>query len=936
TGLRVPAEFRGDVILLDGEYASSQSDPNTTVGPHDLAYMIYTSGTTGQPKGVMIEHHSLVNLCFWHNAQFAVCERDRSAKYAGFGFDASVWEIFPYLIVGAEIHIIDESIRLDVDRLNDYFEQHGITITFLPTQLCEQFMELDNRSLRILLTGGDKLKLAAKRRYTLVNNYGPTESTVVATSTVIEPSAGTLSIGRPIANTRVYILGAGNLLQPVGVAGELCIAGRGLARGYMNRPVETAEKFIADPFVPGERMYRTGDLARWLADSSIEYLGRIDQQVKVRGYRIELSEIEAQLTRLPSVKAATVADVQDAHGNTLLCAYVVSADKLRVESLQSDLARMLPEYMVPQYWVKVDALPLTPNGKVDRRALPKPDTTAGMADFKEPSNETEAMLAGIWQDVLGAQRIGISDNFFSLGGDSIKAIQMASRLLKLGWKLEMKDLFQHPTIAQVSPYVQRIEGKTADQSVVEGEVMLTPIQRWFFERRFANMHHWNQSIMLHAPAGFDPQLVEQTLSKLVEHHDALRMVYTIEEDSIVQYNRGLQHGAFSLQVVDLRDVSDIASSLTAHANQVQSSIDLSRGPLVKLAQYQTSGGDHLLIVIHHLVVDGVSWRILLEDFASGYVQAAKGQPIIFQEKTNSFQDWAAELTAYADSEEALLQQVDIWRAIEAERIAELPKDNLFSEKKVKDTAALSVELSEEQTHLLLTQVHLPYGTEINDILLSALALTVQEWTNEPKVVINMEGHGREEITAGLNVSRTVGWFTAQYPVLLEIDRTDDLPAIIKTVKERLRAIPNKGIGYGILRYLTADRHKPGHSYSQEPEISFNYLGQFAGEVQTEFFGPSPYDMGVQTSPESESLYAVNFSGIVRSGRLTLSCSFNKQQYLRHTITNLMNRFEHHLQTLIHHCAAKEGRDFTPSDFSANDLQMDEMGEIFDLLEEKLG
>ncbi|MCY8603160.1 non-ribosomal peptide synthetase, partial [Bacillus sonorensis] len=451
TGVAVPDGFCGEAILLDSVLSgdiSPEDDVNPQSGaePHNLAYLIYTSGTTGQPKGVMVEHQSIVNLCYWHNDAFNVTEHDKSAKYAGFGFDASVWEMFPYWIAGAELHIIDEAIRKDIVRLNRYFEEHGITITFLPTQLCEQFMELDNRSLRVLLTGGDRLKRVEKRGYTLVNNYGPTENTVVATSGAIDPDEGMLSIGKPIANTRVYVLGEHNQVQPAGVTGELCIAGRGLARGYLNKPEETEKRFTEDPFAPGERMYRTGDAVRWLPDGRIEYIGRIDQQVNIRGFRIELSEIEVQLAKLPGVQEAVVTDIEDASGNKALCGYVTSAERLDTESLAGQVAKTLPDYMVPAYWVQLDELPMTANGKVDKRALPQPDLKARTAEYKAPRTDIEQLLADIWQEVLGIGRIGISDNFFALGGDSIKGIQMASRLQQHGWKLEMKDLFQHPTI----------------------------------------------------------------------------------------------------------------------------------------------------------------------------------------------------------------------------------------------------------------------------------------------------------------------------------------------------------------------------------------------------------------------------------------------------------------------------------------------------------
>ncbi|MBR8695291.1 hypothetical protein CBF41_19275, partial [Bacillus velezensis] len=495
--LDVPDGYTGETILLDGGRSilslpldeNDEANPQTETTADHLAYMIYTSGTTGQPKGVMVEHHALVNLCFWHHDAFAMTADDKSAKYAGFGFDASIWEMFPTWTIGAELHVIDEAIRLDITRLNHYFEEHGVTITFLPTQLAEQFMELENTSLRMLLVGGDKLKRAVKQPYTIVNNYGPTENTVVATSGVINPEEGSLSIGRAIANTRAYILGDGDQVQPEGIAGELCVAGRGLARGYLNREEETAKRFTADPFVPGERMYRTGDLVKWNAQSGIEYIGRIDQQVKVRGYRIELSEIEVRLAQLADVHDAAVTAVEDKAGNTALCAYVAPQQD-DIEALKAALKDTLPDYMVPAFWVEMDELPVTANGKIDKKALPEPDIEAGSAAYKAPETEMETLLSDIWEEVLGLDQIGVSDNFFTLGGDSIKGIQMASRLNQHGYKLEMKDLFQHPTIEELVSYVERTEGKQADQGPVEGEAELTPIQRWFFEKNFTDKHHW--------------------------------------------------------------------------------------------------------------------------------------------------------------------------------------------------------------------------------------------------------------------------------------------------------------------------------------------------------------------------------------------------------------------------------------------------------------
>ncbi|MED1738743.1 amino acid adenylation domain-containing protein [Bacillus swezeyi] len=930
--LAVPEDFNGEVILLDcmlnGELTDEDDmNPQSGAKPDNLAYLIYTSGTTGEPKGVMVEHHSLVNLCYWHHHAFEVTEQDKSAKYAGFGFDASVWEMFPYWIAVSELHIIDEAIRMDIVRLNQYFEEHGITITFLPTQLCEQFMELDNRSLRVLLTGGDKLKRIEKRGYTLINNYGPTENTVVATSTAIDPDEGMFSIGRPIANTRAYVLGENNQVQPVGVTGELCIAGRGLARGYLNKPEETAKRFTEDPFVPRERMYRTGDAVRWLADGRLEYIGRIDQQVKIRGFRIELSEIEVQLTQLAEVQEAVVADIEDAYGNKALCGYVTSAEQLDTENMARQLANVLPDYMVPAYWMQLDHLPITANGKVDRRALPQPDVEAKTAEYKAPRTETEQLLADVWQEVLGIERIGISDNFFTLGGDSIKGIQMASRLQQHGWKLEMKELFQHPTIEQISLYVQSADDQPVDQGPVEGEVELTPIQRWFFERGFTNPHHWNQSVMLHSPAGFDPEFAGRALSKLMEHHDALRTVYKQKGERMVQYNRGLEEAAVLPEVIHFNESGEeLEAAILREANRVQSSIDLSEGPLLKAAIFKTGQGDHLLIVIHHLVVDGISWRILLEDFASGYLQAEKGEPIVLPEKSHSFAEYAGRLKEYAGSK-AFAKEIGYWKDIENAASAPLPKDFEARDGRMCHTKTAEFSLSKEQTEQLTTKVHEAYHTEMNDILLAALGFAVKEWTGQDDLLVSLEGHGREGIIDGLNISRTVGWFTSQFPALIQMRHADDTGYQIKRIKEDLRHIPNKGIGYGIYRYLTEEgkQAKP-----IKPEISFNYLGQFTEMSESGLFSRSSMPSGDPLSPDTEKPNVLDIVGFIEDGVLTMSIVYSSLEFKETTITAVADSFKAYLLQLIDHCLNQDGNEITPSDLGDDDLTLEELDKLMEI------
>ncbi|WP_276736404.1 surfactin non-ribosomal peptide synthetase SrfAA [Bacillus sp. (in: firmicutes)] len=936
-GISVPDSFSGDVILLDGDRTilslpldeNDEENPLTATKAENLAYMIYTSGTTGQPKGVMVEHHALVNLCFWHHDAFNMTAEDRSAKYAGFGFDASIWEMFPTWTIGAELHVIDEAIRLDIVRLNDYFETNGVTITFLPTQLAEQFMELENTSLRVLLTGGDKLKRAVKQPYTLVNNYGPTENTVVATSTEINPEEGSLSIGQAIANTRVYILGEGNQVQPEGVAGELCVAGRGLARGYLNREDETAKRFVADPFVPGDRMYRTGDLVKWV-NGGIEYIGRIDQQVKVRGYRIELSEIEVQLAQLSDVQDAAVTAVKDKGGNTAITAYV-TPETADIEALKSALKETLPDYMIPSFWMTLNELPVTANGKVDRKALPEPDIEAGSGEYKAPTTDMEELLVGIWQDVLGIPEIGVSDNFFSMGGDSIKGIQMASRLNQHGWKLEMKDLFQHPTIGELTQYVERAEGKQADQGPVEGEVILTPIQRWFFEKNFTNKHHWNQSVMLHAKKGFDPERVEKTLRALIEHHDALRMVYHEEPKDVVQYNRGLEAASAQLEIIRIEgQAKDHEDRIEREAERLQSSIDLQEGGLLKAGLFQAEDGDHLLLAIHHLVVDGVSWRILLEDFAAVYTQLEQDNEPVLPQKTHSFAEYAERLQDFANSK-AFLKEKEYWRQLEEQTVAaKLPKDRESGDQRMKHTKTIEFSLTAEETEQLTTKVHEAYHTEMNDILLTAFGLAMKEWTGQDQVSVHLEGHGREEIIEDLTISRTVGWFTSMYPMVLDMKHADDLGYQLKQMKEDIRHVPNKGVGYGILRYLTAPEHKEEMAFSIQPDVSFNYLGQFDDMSDAGLFTRSELPSGQSLSPETEKPNALDVVGYIENGKLTMSLAYHSLEFHEKTVQTFSDSFKAHLLRIIEHCLSQDGTELTPSDLGDDDLTLDELDKLMEI------
>jgi amino acid adenylation domain-containing protein len=463
-------EYEVDTVDLEARklYEYDKANLKLTSDLKALAYVIYTSGTTGRPKGVMVQNEALVNLCFWHNSYYEVDEKDNATKYAGFGFDASVWEIFPYILKGATLYMIPEDIKLDIEKLNEFYNKNNITISFLPTQICEQFMKLKNNSLRILLTGADKLKNYEKQSYKLVNNYGPTENAVVTTSFIVDKKYNNIPIGKPIANCKIFIVQNNSTLVPVGVPGELCIGGRSLALGYLNRDDLTAEKFVDNPFEKNMKMYKTGDLARWLPDGNIEYIGRIDNQVKIRGFRIELGEIENTINKNPKIGECVVVTEDNKLGDKEIVAYYTAIEEVSSYELKANLASELPNYMIPQYFVQVDVIPTTNNGKIDFKELS--NMKKNYANFEvnhvEEATDTENNIRKIWSRVLGTEQISITDNFFDIGGNSIKVVNVYNELKKIyGSIVNVTDIFVYPTIYTLAQFI--------DNASVEEEVAVT-------------------------------------------------------------------------------------------------------------------------------------------------------------------------------------------------------------------------------------------------------------------------------------------------------------------------------------------------------------------------------------------------------------------------------------------------------------------------------
>jgi amino acid adenylation domain-containing protein/non-ribosomal peptide synthase protein (TIGR01720 family) len=916
---------------------------NTSIQPGNLVYIIYTSGSSGKPKGVLIPHGGLVNTAWFCHGEFRITPRSRISQVSSASFDAMSLETWPCLTAGAALCIVDDETRMDHARMKQWLSRYQITLSFQSPYIAQQLLETrwpeSGAALEVLQTGGDRLTAYPPRPlpFRFYNLYGPTEDSILTTWTEIPftpaPDNTPPPIGKPLANKQIYILSPTFELQPIDVAGELYIAGDGLARGYLNQPDLTNKKFleVQKPFfkkVFGPRrdlLYRTGDQARWRADGNIDFLGRVDRQVKIRGYRIELEEIEHRLLEHDAIKEAVVLRMEKQVEDVFLCAYIVSEKSLDNTGLREFLLEHLPVYMAPAYFVMMKSLPLNPSGKIDKKALPDPVDSALMnrTQYAPARDEVEDRLVETWETVLGRKPIGIDENFFEIGGDSIKAIQIISRAYKYGIKIEIKDLFKYPVIKELSGHARKV-GSKPRQETVTGEVKLTPIQRWFFDHNVANPDHFTQTVMLYKENRFDGRLVEACFKRLITHHDALRMVIEFQEDRILQQNRGVENPLFDIDILHPKgNGGALAAEVAGEAKRVQRSIHIDTGPLVKLTLFKTDRGDHLLIVTHHLVMDGISWRILLEDFSAAYEALENNEAIQLQDKTHSFQYWGERLDEYARSS-ALKRELATWKHITANQVPPLPRDTVSREAGLHGTETVALGFTPGQTGQLLEHTNQAYNTGINDLLLTALALSMQRMWGLEKIRVNLEGHGRENIIKDADISRTIGWFTTQFPVLLDISKYDSLSRQIRWVKETLRRIPNKGIGFGVLRYLSP--YKEQLSSYREPDIMFNYMGEFGQELQPDhpIFTFSPLNT---ENADLFSIRGIFISGISVKKTLSIHFRYNTDEYEQETIERLAHHYRSALLEIIDHCAGRERPRLTPSDYGCPYLSLENLDTI---------
>jgi amino acid adenylation domain-containing protein/non-ribosomal peptide synthase protein (TIGR01720 family) len=926
--------------------------------PLNLAYIIYTSGSTGTPKGVMVSHRNLVSVYrAWENAYNLSAEPLIHLQTASLAFDVFAGDLVKTLCSGGTLVLCPKEILLQPEALYRLMRQQRINSVDLVPAVVDRllnYLETTGQSLdfmRLLVVGSDRwyvrdyarLKAVCGCQTRLINAYGVSEATI--DSTYFENDIDNLNpdrlvpIGRPFSNTQIYLLDTHLNPVPIGVPGELYLGGEGIARGYLNRPDLTAEKFIVNPFCdrPGERLYKTGDLARYLPDGNIEFLGRCDRQVKLRGIRIELAEIEAVLNRHSQIWQAVVSDREDGSGSKYLVAYLVlqQQDNPSPEpiskTLRNYLKERLPDYMIPSGFMVLAALPLSTNGKIDYRALPKPSKLESQAKFTLPRTEIERQLAAIWAEVLNLEQVGIYDNFFELGGDSILSIQVVAKANQQGLQLTSKQIFQYPCIAELATAVNTTEAVTAAQGLVSGFLPLTPIQQWFFEQNLSNPHHYNQANLLEIPASLDSDIIRQVLKQLLIHHDALRLRFELTNFGWQQFN-DLPHESIPFVEIEIQQSYEI----NAIATQLQASLNLSTGSLLKVARFKLgeNQSDKLFIAIHHLAVDAVSWQILLEDFRTAYRQIERGQPIQLPAKTTSFLVWAEKLKQYSQSAE-LKKELDYWLSEVNKSVSPLPVDFLGGANTVASSNMLSVTLSVEETQTLLQYIPTTYRSKIDEVLLTALGLTFAEWTGENSLLIDLEGHGREPLFTDVDISRTVGWFTSLFPVVLELGDESTVNQALKQVKQQLRSIPNGGIGYGLLRYFGGDEIAQPLRKLQA-EVNFNYLGhQKVRETDSSHLLRLASDsIGFLYDPQGIRSYLLEIDYFIAGDRLQMDWTYSEAVHRHSTVENLAQGVLEKLRSLLARSDSPQTHSYAPSDFQAAKISPKDFNKLLNKLSKK--
>lgn len=938
--------FNGQITNINDEqlYTAEADDIIPSISkPENLAYIIYTSGSMGKPKGVMIENKSLVNYVEWAKKMYIKSDKEIFALYSSLAFDLTVTSIFTPLISGNKIEIYRQEDSDDEYILYKIIKERKATVIKLtPSHLSLlKDMDFSESSVKRFIVGGENLKVelahsifqSFNSNVEIYNEYGPTEATVgcmIHKYECKDDEEDSVPIGIPAENTQIYILDRNLNPVPRGVCGEMYISGDGLARGYLNIGQLTDERFIDNPFIKGQKMYKTGDSAKFNRENQIIYIGRYDNQVKIRGNRIELAEIEKILLKHKIITKAVVIDREnERNGYKYLCAYVVTksdVEQFDCDDIKEYVRKHLPGYMVPAFFIKMDKIPLTINGKIDKAKLPVPNFEGNSKnDTVTYTTTTEEILIETIKDVLNIDKINMNDHFYQIGGDSISAIQISSKLNQRGYILKTQDIITNPTIQDMSAFIKFKEKVHIDQSICKGYVATTPITAWFFHQNFKNINHYNQSIILELKQAIKANTLEKTFNVLIKYHDTLRLNYDKNMGKMFYNNTNLELN----HKIDVHDLSDLSEEqqnekIKQVSAKIKSSFDIEKDLLMKVCYFELGDGrGKILITAHHLIIDGISWRILIQDIYIILKQIESGQDIRLPDKTHSYQKWAENVNDYRKRISLLNKQY--WETFEAIQDRYQVK-TIDRKKNYQERIILTGKLGHENTDRLLTSANKPYSTKTEELLIIALAQTVKELTMEKNIIIELESHGREDVFDDLDITRSIGWFTSIYPLRLSIN-DNEINNQIKSLKEQIRRVPLNGFDYGVLKYIGYGKEaffkKDIHS-----EIRFNYLGNFSTSLENEFFTTEIKLWEDDIAKCNVSQEVLNIICYIVNNQLFISAGYPNDNFKGIFLEDILNRYKDNLENLLEYCCNKEKLEFTPSDFDITDISQEELDSLF--------
>ena len=910
--------FGPDGMTVNGEETGGMSGKTAAVSvkPDDLAYMIYTSGSTGKPKGAMLTHRGLMNFTVATAAQNELTPEDRVASHRSFSFDAHIEDVFPVLASGASIQIMPEEIRKDLDAMAAFLRERRITGCGFTTSIAKLLLQGYDLPVRYMTAGGEALTHIGSDSIQIINEYGPTECTNDTCVYKLEKGRfyTAVPIGRPMPNSYCFVLDQRGHLLPRGASGELCYAGPQVGRGYWKLEEKTAEVFGDCPFVPGLRMYHTGDLARWNDEGLLECLGRIDHQVKLRGYRIEMGEIESLAASAPGVEMAAAAVKQIGNAPHLVLYYTEKAgESAEEEALRSAIEHSsLAEYMHPDVYMKLAEMPKLPNGKINRRQLPEPEIS-GKQEYEAPADAKEEAVVAAMKTALGLDaQIGALDSFFEWGGDSIKAIRMVSILRQAGLTVSVSDIMAAKTVRRIAAACRAEQSVRAEQKAVSGPVGVSPIYEHFFASEYAVPEHFNQAALYRCAGKTDRNALQRALDALTGQHDMLRAV--CRDGKVVIREADARIPA---EIRDLSRAGNFRQAVEDACAEIQRGIRPEEA-LLRVCLMEGAEDTYVFFCAHHLIIDGVSWRILKEDLENAYRQAAEGKETIrLADKTHSYPDYAKAMDAYRDSWDMHLE-TPFWKQAER-RVRALPHRNLQEGRG--QYGHVTLQADETETGKILSAQLGKWKLEVNDLWLTAVCESYLALSGQGSVSVQMEGHGREDIGAGLLTDRTIGWFTSMYPAVFE-DVTGNPAEDLLNVKETLRRIPNKGVGYGLVRTPL------GAPESVTPWISFNYLGEMDAEDQEGSFFRQ--ESGISSGPIwDEGNYqgsALLINAFVQQGRLTLTLDYDRNVYSGEQAEGFARLVTENLKAAAE-CLKDAEEKITPSDLGETEWNREEFDRV---------